>query len=127
MNQNVATHIICILYKTSRIRLRVLGQSATVTNCCQKRKSYGSYAKASFREFNLIRDMKFCFLGGAYRNRSYGLINRGIQLTCFPISQNVTFRDFTGLTEKSFYGVRTQVTGIAEKGQSEVKFWSTRR
>ena len=84
-----------------------------------------SYAKASFREFNLIRDMKDCFLGGASRNRSYGLINRGIQVTCFPIGQNVTFRDeFTGLREKPFRGVKTQVTGIAEKGQSEVKFWS---
>ena len=67
--------------------------------------------------------MRDCFLEGASRNRPYGLINRGIQVTCFPISQNVTFREFTGLKEKPFRKV-TPVTGIAEKGQSEVKFWS---
>ena len=56
---------------------------------------------------------------------AYGLINREIQVTCFPIGQNVTFRDeFTGLREKPFRGVKTQITGIAEKGQSGVKFWS---
>ena len=68
--------------------------------------------------------MKDCFLGGASRNRPYGLIYRGIQVTCFPISQNVTFREFTGLKEEPYRGVQIQVTGIVEKGQSEVKFWS---
>ena len=45
-------------------------------------------------------------------------------MTCFPISQNITFREFTGLKEKPFRGVQTQVTEIDEKGQSGIKFWS---
>ena len=79
--------------------------------------------KQVFAKF--IRDIKDCFLEKCTRNWPNGLNNiEEFKSRVFLSVKNVTFREFTGLKEKPLRGVQTQVTGIVEEGQSEVKFWS---